>query len=591
MCGIIAGFTQGLDIAESVRKGMENMARRGPDGDGVWSQNGNTLGHCRLAVIDTGLRASQPMVSESGQYVIIFNGEIYNFRELKHDLLAKGIGFRTDSDTEVLLALYENMGAEMLPLLRGMFAFIIWDTQSQAGFAARDPYGIKPLYYAKTDSGLWFASQVKSLLATGEVPADQDLESRSLFWQLGSVPEPNTWYSAIKALPAGHYAIFSDIRKPLVTVPYWDISDDFRAYSRANFNDDEIEVAVRSALQETVRAHLVSDVPVGIFLSGGIDSGALAGLMASAGAKDIHGITVAFNEFEGKHENEVPAASTIAERYGIKHHVRVVTKSEFLDDFPKILAAMDQPSIDGINTWFASKAVAELGLKVVISGVGGDELFQGYSSFSRIPRLVRNMKYLKFIPGSDLLVKMISRIQARRSGNSRWLNLSDYGKSHTGAWLLARGLYSSSEIQGLMPKNGRTRLDILKWIDERVGPTASDSRLAVSQLESVLYMRNQLLRDSDWASMAHSVELRTPLVDAHLLRSLRPYLSYFREYPGKSLLAQSVIPKLPEEITRRGKTGFGVPMHEWLDEAYSANNKAAQSRELARIVVKSFDAF
>jgi asparagine synthase (glutamine-hydrolysing) len=587
MCGVVA-FQSSNPPDESAHvalsKAMDSMHKRGPDGASTWADQSILLGHRRLAIIDLAPKSTQPMVSPCGRYRIVFNGEIYNYRELRAELTKQGINFATESDTEVIVALYSQYGERMLPLLRGMFAFVIWDSHEQQGFAARDPYGIKPLYYALTSEGIWFASQVKALLATGRVSRVPCSKGQSGFWLTGSVPEPYTWFDSIKALPAGHAAYFNNGRLQGTPICWWDIAADFAGTAASSILD--IQVEVREALLDSMRCHLVADVPVGVFLSGGIDSGSLAGMMVELGYRDLHGVTIGFGEFEGQHQNEVPFAAQIAARYGIRHNVRWVTKSEFAADLPKIIDAMDQPSIDGVNTWYASKAVAELGLKVVVSGVGGDELFQGYSTFSRVPAMHQAVSAINRIPGMNVLFRQICRLQAKRSGNARWLDMPAMAGTLPGAWLLSRGLFSTGELPAVMGDLAGAGLSALDWISDAGGSLPADPRLAMAQMESVFYLRNQLLRDSDWASMAHGVELRTPLVDAHLLRRLAPHLANFRQYPNKSLLSGSVRPALPVTVTHRTKTGFGIPMDRWLSQELAS--KGGQSRQWANRLASQY---
>jgi asparagine synthase (glutamine-hydrolysing) len=580
MCGLAGGYLPG--DAEALRPALRRMCAqmqsRGPDAHGLRDDDaaGIGLGHRRLAILDLDARANQPMVSADGRYAIAFNGEIYNFRELRREAEAAGMRFATDSDTEVLLELFARDGEAVLPRLRGMFAFAIWDTLSGNIFLARDPYGIKPLYLASTERGWLFASQVKALLASGLVATTPDAAGQAGFWLLGSVPEPRTWFRDIRALPAGHFAWITSAG-PQPSRCYLDIGDAWRTAGGEELGDDAVREQVRNALLDSVRAHLVSDVPVGVFLSGGIDSGSLAGLMRQAGAAGLQGVTVAFGEFAGSHDDEVPVAARLAARYGIEHHVREVGRAEFESDLPRILAAMDQPSVDGINSWYASKAVAELGLKVVVSGVGGDELFQGYSSFRELPALVRRWRGLRRIPGVPALARAAGALQARRTGNPRWRRFPELADSLHGAWLLRRGVASPGELPALMGRDlAEAFLDGFDgpaMIRGMTGPVPPDDRLALAQIESMTYLRNQLLRDSDWASMAHSVELRTPLVDAALLANLRPVLAAFHRFPDKRLLATA--PRLPleEEVIVRRKTGFGTPVQAWLEPSAAGGER------------------
>lgn len=586
MCGLIAAFARNGVSPAGVTLALAAMQPRGPDGEGLWQEGGVALGHRRLAILDLDARAAQPMQSADGRYLIVFNGEIYNFRDLRRELEREGHTFRTESDTEVLLALFARDGEAMLDKLHGMFAFVVWDRQARRAFAARDPYGIKPLYVAKTGNGIMLASQVKALLASGQVAHDPDPEGQAGFWLLGSVPEPRTWYRDIQAVPAGHFAWIAEGAVQRM-VCWHDIGQVWRnAESMGERDDANVVASVRAALRESVARHLVADVPVGVFLSGGIDSGALAGLMVEAGTRDLQDVTIAYDEFAGSHQDEAPAAAALARHYGIRHHVRRVTREEFLADLPRILASMDQPSIDGINTWYASKAVAELGLKVVVSGVGGDELFQGYRSFRQLPALVSRWRKLSSLPGALALGRLAGNLQARRTGNARWRHAADWLRSLEGAYLLSRGLFAPdaypAEADMTVFAQG---FDPVAHVAAMTGPLPADPRLALGQIESMTYLRNQLLRDSDWASMAHSVELRTPLVDAHLLTQLQPLLPSFARFPGKSLLAQAPEKPLPEAIRQRRKTGFGIPVSRWLAEGGIAANDGSRSwaRYVARV--------
>jgi asparagine synthase (glutamine-hydrolysing) len=577
MCGLIAAVwkrrPENYDTA--IRSACARMAPRGPDAEGVWHGYNVSLGHRRLSILDLDKRSDQPMSLPGERYSIVFNGEIYNFRSLRAQLLEAGIRFTTESDTEVLLRLFERDGADMLSVLRGMFAFAIWDSITHRLFVARDPYGIKPLYFAETDVGFLFASQVKALTATGFVSNAPDAWGQAAFWLTGSVLEPNTWYDGVKAFPPGHCG-WVDERGLQGLICWFDVSADWRSGEGARSDDDAIRTSVKQAVRESVSAHLVADVPVGVFLSGGIDSGAIAALVKEAGSNSLKGVTIAFEEFDGTDSDESPVAAQIARHYGIQHHIRTVTRNEFLDDIPRILDSMDQPTVDGVNTWYASKATAELGLKVVLSGLGGDELFQGYGHFRILPRLVLANQIARAVPGAMHLAQLACDLQARRSGNSRWRELPVRSRSLPGVWLSRRGLFSVEDLPELMgvelAHEALESADPLEWIEVQAGLMPADPRVAVSLLESRFYLRNQLLRDSDWASMAHSVELRTPLVDAWLLRSLAPMAGAFRRFPNKSLLANSPNDALPNVIVNRRKTGFGIPVNEWLGSHASSSH-------------------
>lgn len=577
MCGI-AGFAPSRHATTpcpitATRRMTDYMRLRGPDAEGLWSSDEVVLGHRRLAILDLDSRANQPMHAQGRRHSIIFNGEIYNFRELRQDLEARGKEFRTTSDTEVLLELFARDGAAMLTRLRGMFAMAIWDAVTRELFLARDRYGIKPLYYAANQHGVLFASQVKALLASQLVAADEEPAGVAGFYLWGSVPEPWTLYRDVFALPAGHCMRVRDGLRD-EPVCWHNIRAGWRGTGEAA-DPDELEGRVRQALEDSVRAHLVSDVPVSVFLSGGIDSAAVAGLAAGLGAR-VEGITLGFEEFDGQPNDEVPAAAAIAAHYGLPHFIKRVSRTEFETDLPRILHAMDQPSVDGINTWFASKAAAERGYKVVLSGVGGDELFRGYSSFREVPRTAAVGRALSALPGASTLLRWPCNYLARKLHRPKLAGVPAFMGSLEGAYFLNRGLFLPEELPALMGIE-RGRLGLTRLGGSPAGMVPGDARdetAAVGQFESELYLRNQLLRDSDWASMAHSLELRTPLIDGALLDSLGPYVSGFDGGRGKAMVARSPRMALPPFIATRSKTGFSVPMGKWLSQSTDRNDLA-----------------
>jgi asparagine synthase (glutamine-hydrolysing) len=570
MCGI-AGFVSTTDAPEissvdAVRRMTDRMRLRGPDAEGLWTGNGAALGHRRLAILDLDARSNQPMVSSDGNYNIVFNGEIYNFRELKCELEADGVVFRTTSDTEVLLALYAREGERMLTRLRGMFALAIWDVRSRELFLARDPYGIKPLYYAQTEGGLVFASQVKAIMASGLVSATYETAGVAGFYLWGSVPEPWTLYRGVFALPCGSWL---RVRAGGAGTPVcWDdIRDNWRQQG-VRQSPAELQEAVRQAVTDSVRAHLVSDVPVSVFLSGGIDSGTIAGLISEMGGQ-VEGITVGFDEFSAKEEDEVPTAAALAAHYGLPHHVRRISRSDFEQDIPLILDAMDQPSIDGVNTWFAAKAAAERGYKVVLSGVGGDELLYGYSLMKELPRSAMLGRAIAAVPGGRFLMKAACGYLAKGHRHPKVKGIPEFMGSLEGVYFLKRCLFLPDELPILMGEES-AREGLARLGGSPPGMTKANAitdAAGVCLLDSTHYLRNQLLHDSDWASMAHSLELRTPLVDAALLHALRSSHTGFVGGAGKRMLAQSPRSPLPEGIITRPKTGFGVPMTHWLAAA------------------------
>ena len=580
MCGINGSFAyhyaaNPVDRAELVAV-RDQMAARGPDGSGLWLSSDERVGfgHRRLAIIDLTDAGQQPMMSADGRLVVTFNGEIYNYQELRKRLVQRGHHFRSESDTEVLLQLYADKGPEMVHDLRGMFAFSIWDAERRSLFLARDPYGIKPLYYADDGWTFRFASQVKALLAARAISRDPEPAGIVGFHLFGSVPEPFTTYSAIQALPAGTTLTVDrlgagDIRR------YHSIAKAFATGQTNSPAHADAAEAVRAALLDSVTSHLVSDVSVGAFLSAGIDSGALVGLMRDAAAPRIKTVTIAFEEFRGRPEDEATLARQVAGLYQTDHLTRIVTEREFASDLPRIMDAMDQPSIDGVNTWFVAKAARERGLKVAISGLGGDELFGGYPSFRNIPKWVRWAQGPSRVP---FLGRVLRSVGAPLTGmlglNPKSAGIVEYGGSYAGAYMLQRGLRMPWELSAVLDRDivrqGLRRLVPQQLIANEIASRPSSSAGCVGALESTLYMRNQLLRDTDWASMAHSIEVRVPLVDRVLLDRIAP-LTMSPALDGKRLLANAPSLPLPAAVVSRPKTGFTTPIQRWM-ETYTGSH-------------------
>jgi asparagine synthase (glutamine-hydrolysing) len=590
----------GMPVEAELLATREAMRARGPDGAGRWWTTDRRCGlaHRRLTILDLSDRAAQPMISEDGCLAVVFNGEIYNYPELRAELEARGVRFGTTSDTEVLLHLYARQGIEMVHRLRGMYAFAIWDGQRRGLALGRDPYGIKPLYTANDGWTFRFGSQVKALLAGGHISCDPEPAGHAGFYLFGSVPEPFTLYRDIRALPAGHTQ-WIDAAGPREPKRFANLAAILAVEGRRRASARDLNNVVRAAVSDSVRAHLLADVEVGAFLSGGVDSGALLGLMREAGQRDIRAITLAFEEFRNTDEDEAPPAARVAALYGAQHIVRRVGQREFLEDLPAILDAMDQPSIDGVNTWFISKAAREAGLKVAISGLGGDELLAGYPSFVDVPRWRRRFGPLAAVPGLGQLARLLMRAFPRPAASKpKVLGLLEHADSWAGAYLLCRGLFLPHELSEVMEpdfaREGLRRLEPLRRLAASLAPDPGSDTARICVLESTHYMRNQLLRDADWAGMAHGLEIRVPLVDTTLLKSLAPMAPVMARGTGKAALAQAPAMPLPEEIAARSKTGFGVPTGTWMSAVHRQGSaregmrepKGLVSRGWSRIVIQ-----
>jgi asparagine synthase (glutamine-hydrolysing) len=566
MCGFagIVGAAPLPDLDSKLAGLQGALVHRGPDGGGLWRNAECTVGlaHRRLAIIDLSEDARQPMSSADGRLTIAFNGEIYNFRELRRELESGGARFSTASDTEVLLHLYDRDGADCVRHLRGMFAFALWDARQGRCLLARDPLGIKPLYVAvaagPAGEQVAFASEIRSLIAAGIVPGDTDPVALQAYLRAGSVPEPLTMVRGVAALPAG--SILEWDRGRIRRRQYWTLP---ASRDGAPARDEADEVArLRAALVDSIRAHYVSDVPVGVFLSGGIDSTAVVALSRAAGKQDIRTFSIAFAE-QGYDEARV--ARRTAAAFGTNHHEWLLdagTAGGLLDEF---FPGLDQPTVDGFNTWCVSRMARERGMKVVLSGLGGDELFAGYPSFRQIPvltRLGQVPRVLRF-PAGRLLERHAGTPQRRRLGEF----LAGAGGLEE-AWQACRSVLTHNEA-------GR----LADWLTGgAVGPTPApaatgealpDEPLAarISRLELTHYMRNQLLRDCDVMSMAWGLELRVPFVDRQLAESAAGIPTRLRLAYGKRLLIRAV-PELPEWVVNRPKTGFQFPFAHWIQGSW-----------------------
>ncbi len=598
MCGIAGIFAYHnsappIDVEETL-KIREAMRPRGPDGAGLWiSQDKRVaLAHRRLSIIDLSEAGAQPMGTPDQSVWVVFNGEIYNYRELRHGLENRGHRFHSQSDTEVLLHLYQEYGDGMMDRLRGMYAFAIWDDARKSLLLSRDPFGIKPLYYADDGKTLRFASQVKALLAGGAVDTSPQPAGHAGFFLWGYVPEPYTLFQGVRALPAGS-TLLRDLRgnsaaKSFCAIPQ-ELETAFAAGKQAGLGKAAVQAELRTALADSVKHHLVADVPVGVFLSSGLDSSTITAL-ASQGQGQLHSITLGFQELRGSDSDETAFAATIAARYGTIHRTQWVTREDFEGDRRRILEVMDQPSIDGINMYFVAKVAAAAGMKTALSGLGGDELFGGYPSFQDIPRMVRILALAGRFPGWGRMCRRVTAPWLKRFTSPKYAGLMEYGGSYAGAYLLRRGLFMPWELPEVMDPDmaraGWEELQPLVRLEETI-PNSPADFLKVSALEMVWYMRNQLLRVADWAGMAHSLEIRVPLVDIVLLRKIAPLLA--ADYrPGKLDMAATLATPLPDAVLQRAKSGFFVPVGRWLVPTSTplAAKRYRHGRAWARVVYK-----
>ena len=564
MCGIFGILSKNGAIPETIlATAIRTLAHRGPDDSGTTILNTNPgqlgLVHTRLSIIDLSPQGHQPMYDPVTGNWIVFNGEIYNFRELRAELASAGHQFHTNSDTEVILVAYRAWGDKSFLKLRGMFALALWDASHQRLLLARDPMGIKPLYYHHDEKHFLFASEVRTLLQTGLVSKKLDPTGLLSYLAFGSVYEPTTIIQGISALPPGHLLTLEngkiDIRE------YWN------PLQSAKADPSSADIAIHSLptlLREAVLSHLVSDVPVGVFLSGGIDSSALVAVMSQSGVRPST-FSLVFREEEF---NEAAHSRLIAERFKTDHHEILISQQDALAALPDALAAMDQPTIDGINTWLVSAKTRAAGVKVVLTGLGADEMFAGYSNFRRVPQMERAAAHFDKLPSAlRQPIAASIRIAGSSDRNRKFAELAS-GSDSIHPYFLVRNLFTPTERESLFQGEYESSQSALEEI-LRASVAASahlDPINRVSYLESTFYMRNTLLRDSDFMSMSHALELRVPFLDRALVEACFriPGKTKLQGDSPKNLLLRSLGVALPEEIVHRPKRGFTLPFENWL---------------------------
>jgi asparagine synthase (glutamine-hydrolysing) len=566
MCGI-AGYiscNQPPDVRlVAVDRMNARMVHRGPDDVGAESHGEATLGMRRLAIFDPA-HGHQPMSTPDGRWHLVFNGAIYNFRALRDELSAVGYTFNTQCDTEVLLAAVSRWGRDALPRLRGMFAFAAWDARERTLLLARDSFGIKPLYVHTTpDGGLLFASELNALLASGCVPTAIDPQAVSDYLAWLSVPAPRTIYRQVQSLRAGDCAVWHDGR---LTVFAYESAGDLMtrgAGSSPARSHEEFIGGLRAQLEDTVRAHVVADVPVGAFLSGGLDSTTLVALMTRLGGARLKTFSIGFDEAG---YSEAAAAAANAHLLGADHHASVLTGKRLAEDLDTLLTTLDQPTGDGINTYYASQAARAGGVTVALSGLGADELFGGYPSFANVPRLTRWLPVWRVIP-APLRIALLARWDRSDTRTRKLADTLRHADSPAALALLQRRVFAESTRRSLLSPDAAT--DYAHHPEtERMNSALGGLDLfsVTSAAEMRGYMADVLLRDSDVMSMRHSLELRVPFVDRPLVRWLAGQPVAFKHTPGrpKSALADAVRDLLPPELLTRKKRGFTLPYALWM---------------------------
>ena len=591
MCGIcgVAFVSRSKDAELRVRAMAAAMRHRGPDEEGFLIGDarapGLALGMRRLSIIDLA-GGQQPVWNETRDVSVIYNGELYNYRELRERLTMLGHRFRTQCDTEILVHAWEEWGEECLTELRGMFALALLDLRGRFAtapllFLARDPLGIKPLYYTQTAEGFAFASEVRALLASGVAPKQISQDALTSYLLFGSASEPVSLVEGVFSVPPGHRMLLyvPERRRVPRARPWWDPQMSPAARDQRKPRDvDSAAKKLRPLLEDAVRAHLIADVPVGLFLSGGLDSGALAALAARAQA-GIRSFTLSF---PGTSYDEAPLARQVAERCGTQHTNVPLDGAAMLGRIDEAVAALDQPTMDGINTYFVSWAAGEVGLKVALSGLGGDELFAGYASFSNTALLKRLTRLAWFVPlplrraTSPLVASIIGTRLSRDAAGKAVAAWTD-PDTLPHPYFYARALFPLGQLERLVKPRFRPSTvgadgstlepTWLGWLDRTASEAGKlEPVAATAWLEMRCYMASTLLRDTDSVSMARSLEVRVPLLDTPLVEfvSALPDAARQRARTQKALLVEALAGRLPEEILGQRKKTFTLPWEEWL---------------------------
>jgi len=570
MCGI-AGFTQlheqSADVAELIRRMTSLLTPRGPDGEGFHIAPGIALGHRRLSIIDlTG--GAQPMRTNDGRYYIVYNGEVYNYLELRAELERRGCVFHTQSDTEVLLNQFALDGVEALQRCNGMFAVAIWDRDEERLFLARDRLGIKPLYYCVRGRELIFASELKALLAHPRVDRRLNALSVSKYFTYGYIPAPHTIFEDVHKLEPGGYLFFNPngLRKSR----FWDIPLEDNPVSDRNV--DEWAEDLLAVLRDSVTKRLRSDVPVGLFLSGGLDSSTVTALAAQQSGNRLHSFSVGFDD---PSYDESPYARRVAELFGTEHHEEVLTLSHAAELFPQIMRSLHEPLADAsiIPTYALSRLAAEH-VKVVLGGDGADELFAGYPAF-QAHKVVQNLSFLP-IGWRDWLRPFVQRLPvSHRYASVEFLMqqfVKGLGLSPEVRFLLWMGCYGNLEKKRLLSVDLQQRLlreDAFEDISAHIRQSGLKGDLQRLQyLCMKLYLQDNVLLKVDRASMAHSLEVRVPFLDRDVVEyasRIQP-ADKLRGLTTKYVLKRAVRRLLPNEIIHRRKTGFMMPVAVWLNQ-------------------------
>lgn len=570
MCGISGIISSKLSsdkIIPALQRMNKAIAHRGPDAEGTWNDNYAYFGHRRLSIIDLSDAGKQPMLSYDKRYVIIYNGELYNYKELRLQLQRAVQGtnekpyfFSTQTDTEVILASYMRWGKDCLQHFNGMFAFVIYDTLEKTVFVARDRMGIKPLYYSFQNNTLVFASEIRAVLQSGLVEKNINKDSLVDYLQYQTVHAPDTMVEGISMLMPGHFMWIE--KDEIKTQPYWQIEKAIN-YESNEKPYSEICSDVRNLFFAAVERRLVADVPFGAFLSGGIDSSAVVGAMSQVSSQQVKTFSVIFDESEF---SEAEYARIVSKKFNTDHHEIKLSPAQFLQQLPEALHAMDHPSGDGPNTYIVSKATRHAGITMALSGLGSDEIFCGYDIFKRSYKLERQwwlnlVPRLFRVPAGMAMKNFGKNVSAQKTGEI----LSKPLINITSAYPLSRQVLLDDEVKKLLNRSDLPMNKIYRFLRMLDYDNKNHRLSKYSVAEICTYMQNVLLRDTDQMSMAHALEVRVPFLDYKLVEYVLG-VDDKHKYPHtpKKLLTDSLQDLLPPQIINRKKMGFVLPWEHWM---------------------------
>ena len=560
MCGIngIFKFRDNQATIDRVALMNKTLAHRGPDAEGLWSNDHVVLGHRRLSIIDTSDAGRQPFHSEDAKLSIIFNGEIYNYLELRQEL-SSDFTFKTGTDTEVLLAAFKKWDVNLMDKLIGMFAFAIWDEQKQRLIIVRDRLGIKPLYYYKSNEGFVFSSEIRPMLASGIVPRKINSEALSEYLRYQTVLAPNTMIEDVRMLMPGHYMVCTN--EKIEIKEYWNPVQRSDAFA-ANENYEVVKKKINELLHSSVELRMRADVPFGAFLSGGIDSSIIVGMMSNIASQRVQTFSVTFHE---KQFDESPYSELIAKKFNTKHHDIRLNANHFLTEVPDALLAMDHPSGDGPNTFVVSKVTRAAGVKMALSGLGGDEVFAGYDVFTQMHSL-HSKQWINLAPQTlrFLAGKVLQTLKPNVSSEKIAATLSQSRVDFAHTYPLVRQLFMEIRIDELLKPHSKEVNSVFK-ISSQLQSTNIPLLSKVSVAEMTTYMQNILLRDTDQMSMAHSLEVRVPFLDHRLVEYVLGVNDHMKfPFTPKKLLTDSVGDLIPRSVIDRPKMGFTFPWSIWM---------------------------